>query len=48
MKYNITKGGFDFDLGESGLHVNSEDGKVGFKLSEHLSVDLDGKVSFRI
>ena len=48
MKYNITKCGFDIGLGGSRLSVNTRDGKLGFGISEHLSMDTSGKLSFRI
>lgn len=39
MAWNVSNGGFNIGLGSSRLSINTRDGSVGVKVSDHLSLN---------
>ena len=49
MSWNMSKGGFNVGLGNSRVSINTRDGGLGVKISDHLSIDLkNGGLNFTI
>lgn len=44
--FNLSNGGFQVGLGDSKLSWNTRDGSLGVKISDHLSLNLNGGVDF--